>query len=263
MTNPNQPPPIIPGSPEWGAPPVPVLPPKAKKTRPAVIVIGVTAGVLALCCGIGVIAAATSGQDPKPTNTHPVVAGVENAAASAGKAAPPPAPVKTTPALPPGTVTDTGTLLVGTDIVAGTYRGLGCRYWARLKNANGDLDSILANGNVGSEELLTVTILGSDYAFQNSCGSLQPIASVPTVASSNSSSVFGTLAVGKDIQPGTWWGTATGHCYWARLSGFTGGLDDVLANDNVSGGEKFTVTVKASDKGLEVGSDCGPLTKLS
>lgn len=258
MTNPNQPPPTTPGSPIWGEPtPAQTATPMAKKKTKRGIIIGATAGVLALCCGIGAIAAAMGGSDKDPSHT---AAGVENGAGSTGK--PAIAPARTTPKLPAGSVTDTGTLLVGTDIAAGTYRGLNCRYWARLKDASGDFDSILANGNVAPDELLTVTILSSDYAFNNSCASLQPIASVAAAASSNSSSVFGILAVGKDIQPGTWRGTATGHCYWARLSGFTGDFEDILANDNVSAGEKFTVAVKPSDKGLQIGSACGPLTKI-
>jgi hypothetical protein len=152
---------------------------------------------------------------------------------------------------------------VGTDIKPDTYRGVGCGYWARLKNADGDLHSVLANGNVGSEEYLTVTILKSDYAFDNSCTYLSPTSSLRTIAQSNTSNEFGTLVVGKDIHPGTWRGTATGSCYWARTSGFTGSFGEILANNNVSAGSKFTVTVKASDKGLELGADCGTLTKAA
>ena len=54
--------------------------------------------------------------------------------------------------LPPGTVTQKGTLLVGKDIPAGTYRGVECGYWERVKDASGEVDAILANGNVGSDE---------------------------------------------------------------------------------------------------------------
>jgi hypothetical protein len=56
--------------------------------------------------------------------------------------------------------------LVGTDIKPGTYRSSAddsC-YWARLKNTNGDLDSILANSNGGNQ---VVTIKKTDKAFES------------------------------------------------------------------------------------------------
>jgi len=78
---------------------------------------------------------------------------------------------------------------------------------------------------------------------------------------SRTSEEFGILVVGRDIHPGTWRGTAVGSCYWARLSGFSGDLDDVLTNNNVDPGAKFIIAVKSTDKGLEIGSDCGAMTK--
>ena len=42
----------------------------------------------------------------------------------------------------------------------------------------------------------------------------------------------GTYLVGKDIQPGTYGSNndSSGWCYWERLSGLSGELDDVIAN---------------------------------
>jgi hypothetical protein len=65
--------------------------------------------------------------------------------------------------------------------------------------------------------------------------------------------------VGKDIQPGTY-RTRTGSpgCYYARLRGFSGSVDDILANDNTD--SPAVVTIKASDKGFE-SQNCGTWTK--
>jgi len=89
---------------------------------------------------------------------------------------------------------------------------------------------------------------------------ISELRTVPTVSKTNE--VFGVLVVGKDIHPGTWRGTAQGSCYWARLSNFTGGFGGILANNNVDAGDKWTITIKPTDKGLEIESDCGPMTKL-
>ncbi len=65
----------------------------------------------------------------------------------------------------------------------------------------------------------------------------------------------GTHIVGVDIEPGTYRNAGEGFCYWERLSGFSGELDDILANgilDGVSG----VVTIKASDRGFS-SQGCG------
>ncbi|ARZ69714.1 hypothetical protein M1P56_02475 [Streptomyces sp. HU2014] len=57
----------------------------------------------------------------------------------------------------------------------------------------------------------------------------------------------GTFQVGSDIKPGTY--RSTGNklgCYWERAKDSSGGLDSILANDNVQGASY--VTVKADDK---------------
>ena len=69
-----------------------------------------------------------------------------------------------------GTIPGDGTFLVGEDIQPGTYRTdgeEGC-YWARLSDASGELESIIANGN--PQGPTTVTISTSDAAFEtNGC----------------------------------------------------------------------------------------------
>jgi hypothetical protein len=69
------------------------------------------------------------------------------------------------------TIPGNGTFVVGQDIQAGTYGtadpGYNC-YWARLKNTEGGLESIITNGN--SIGRTTVTIRPTDVAFEtNGC----------------------------------------------------------------------------------------------
>ena len=45
----------------------------------------------------------------------------------------------------------------------------------------------------------------------------------------------GTYRVGTQIQPGLYKATGGSFCYWERLSGFSGSLDDINANDIVTG----------------------------
>jgi hypothetical protein len=91
-------------------------------------------------------------------------------------AAPAAAPV---PAAPSGPLTTfgSGTYEVGTgdgQVTPGKYRTVGPEagdfgscYWARLKDTDGDFDSIIANGN--TEGPAVVTISKTDGAFETRC----------------------------------------------------------------------------------------------
>lgn len=73
----------------------------------------------------------------------------------------------------------------------------------------------------------------------------------------------GTLVVGVDIKPGTYRATVPADsfgCYWARLRGTSGSLNDIIANGVGNAGEKMIVTVMPSDKALKV-AGCGPWTR--
>jgi hypothetical protein len=60
----------------------------------------------------------------------------------------------------------------------------------------------------------------------------------------------------KTIKPGTYTVTTNSGCYWARLKGFGGDLDDIIANGNVMGSQAVKVEVKKTDKGLKLDGDC-------
>ena len=70
----------------------------------------------------------------------------------------------------------------------------------------------------------------------------------------------GTHRVGTDIEPGTYRNDgSTGKCYWARLSGFSGSTDSILANDNPRG--QTYVTIDPSDAAFK-SSRCGTWEKV-
>jgi hypothetical protein len=89
--------------------------------------------------------------------------------------APLPAPLPTLPPVDqpepvtgPLTTFGDGTYIVGTDILPGTYKSDGqSGYWARLKNTEGGLDSIITN-KYSSGGPQTVTIKKTDKAFETS-----------------------------------------------------------------------------------------------
>ncbi|MFQ5516564.1 MAG: S8 family serine peptidase [Acidimicrobiia bacterium] len=83
--------------------------------------------------------------------------------------------------------------------------------------------------------------------------SLTPM--VPPVAYSFGDGVW---SVGGDVQPGTYRNSdSSAACYWARLSGFGGGLGDIIANEFTY--QRDVVTIQAGDTGFE--SDrCGMWT---
>jgi hypothetical protein len=45
-------------------------------------------------------------------------------------------------------------------------------------------------------------------------------------------------------------------CYWARLSGFSGGLDDIIANDNLAAGARGRIAISSDDAGIEFSGRC-------
>ena len=68
----------------------------------------------------------------------------------------------------------------------------------------------------------------------------------------------GTYTVGKDIQAGTY-RTRVGSsgCYYARLSGFSGELNEIIENENTD--NPAIVTIASTDKGFK-SNRCGTWT---
>lgn len=67
----------------------------------------------------------------------------------------------------------------------------------------------------------------------------------------------GTYAVPGEIQAGTYVtrGNDVG-CYWARLKGFDGDLESIIASGLLSEHAKGRITIKKSDKGAEFSGGC-------
>ena len=145
-----------------------------------------------------------------------------------------------------------GTWRVGDDVASGLYAAPGgdfC-YWARLSGFGGTLDEIIAN-DLGPGRKLAA-IVSTDVGFDTSgCGRWKPH---ETVASPLTTIPDGIWMVGPEILPGTYSAPGGDFCYWARLSGFTGSLDEVIAND-LGAGRKI-VTIQQGDAGFDT-RGCG------
>lgn len=147
---------------------------------------------------------------------------------------------------------------VGVEIPPGTYRTTdytdGC-YWARSSSFSGETDDIIAN-EFGSG-FMVATIATRDVAFESSgCGDWT--SDLSQVTESDTEFEEGTYIVGTDIRPGTYRSSEADGCYWARLRGFSGELNDIITNDFRDGGQAI-VTIKPSDEGFTT-SGCGTWT---
>lgn len=153
-----------------------------------------------------------------------------------------------------------GNYIVGTDIQPGTYRtrtsSSGC-YYARLSGFSGSLEEIIANENANGPAV--IMIAPTDKGFKSSrCGTwTQDLSAITTSPTSFGDGIY---IVGTDIQPGTYKSTGGSGCYYARLNGFTGTLDDILANENTDG--PAIVTIAVGDKGFK-SARCGTWSKVS
>lgn len=166
---------------------------------------------------------------------------------------------------PPPVVTfGPGQKRVGTDIPAGTYRNSDSSqlcYWERLSGFGGSFEEIITNDLTTGRTL--VSISGSDAGFDSDdCGTwtndLGPITASPT-----SPFVDATYQVGPEVAAGTWRSSGPApddSCYWERLSGFGGTIEEIVTNDIQDVGP-VTVTISASDVGFG-SSGCGTWTKV-
>jgi hypothetical protein len=152
-----------------------------------------------------------------------------------------------------------GTHQVGKDIQAGTYRtrdsSSGC-YFARLNGFSGELDDILANENTDNPAI--VTIEPTDRGFEsNRCGTWTQ--DLSPITQSKTSFEDGAYFVGTDIEAGTYRSSGARGCYFARLNGFQGDLENVVANENTD--TPVVVTIAPTDAGFE-SNRCGTWTKI-
>ncbi len=150
-----------------------------------------------------------------------------------------------------------GTWEVGTEVRPGTYRAIaeGDCTWVRLGDAAGGLETVVGSA-VGSGSRL-VTVGRKDVAIRSSgCG--RWTSDLSRVTQDRTAFADGTFLVGEDVAAGAYVSSGAGPCTWARLSGFGGTPDEVIATGGGPGSQE--VTIRASDDGFSsVG--CGGWTR--
>ena len=174
-----------------------------------------------------VLALLALGTLPSPTR-------VERVAAEAQDHRPAAARPSTTTTAPPATVPAGRHEVGGSGVRAGVYVTTGdlCT-WERL----GPGASVLAT-DTGSGQVL-VEVRATDAAFSSSPGcrtwrTFVPGFPLPAFGP-------GTFAVGTQVVPGRWRSDGGALCYWERLAGLGGGLDELLASAGVPGPTEVVV----------------------
>jgi hypothetical protein len=139
-----------------------------------------------------------------------------------------------------------GMWFVGAEVKPGIYRtaAKGC-YYSLLSGFQGEIDDIIVNGSSGDNGGI-LEITATDKAISSRCD--WALITVDTIRSGTTTSnkiESGQWIIGGEIAPGTYRTTASG-CYYSRLSGFRGDIDDIIANGSTptNGG---IVEIAASD----------------
>lgn len=179
-------------------------------------------------------------EPPAPTVTAPAPVGSPSASTAAPAAA---------------RAFGDGAHIIGVDIEPGLYRAADASSlcaWARLSGLGRGSDDLIAN-NFGAGPHV-VEILSTDAGFAPSdCGEWVA-ATEPVRDSSTAPLGAGTYIVGLDVAAGIWRAADVGYgCYWERLGGFSGEIDDLIANDLGTG--PHVVEIRSTDAGFS-SSDC-------
>lgn len=156
-----------------------------------------------------------------------------------------------------GTLSD-GTHRVGTDIQPGTYRTRdskpGC-YYERLAGFSGEFNELIANGVTDAPAIITIEPTDAGFRSQR-CGTWTQ--DLSAITQSKTSFDEGAYIVGTDIEPGTYRSSGSSGCYYERLSGFTGGFENLIANGLSD--TPTIVTIAPTDAGFQ-SQRCGTWTK--
>ena len=168
-----------------------------------------------------------------------------------------------TPISQPGQPFGDGTYIVGIDIEPGRYRASpsgGRCSWTRLSKFGGSYGN--DTGIVGRwwvrGQSAVVDVAPTDAGFHSEgCGEWSP--DLSPVLAPGEPFTRGTYLVGVDLPPGRYRATAVDpqdSCYWARLSGFGGTGEEVIARSEFRG-ESFIAEIELSDAGFTTDGDCG------
>lgn len=153
-----------------------------------------------------------------------------------------------------------GTFRVGKDIQPGTYRTrtyASYCYYARLSGFGGSLKEIIANDITYAPAI--VTIAAKDKGFQTrDCGTWTK--DLSAITKNKTTFRDGNYIVGTDIKSGTYrTRVASSNCYYVRLRGFGGTLDEIITNNITNSPAIVTIAVK--DRGFQA-TNCGTWTKV-
>lgn len=128
-----------------------------------------------------------------------------------------------------------------------------------------DAAAATAGTTVGSSPEAT-TVAVAETAQSSATAATQAATPAPTRAATPEPTPTpagfgdGTQRVGTQIQAGRYRTRNAGSlCYWARLSGFTGSLDEVIANDTASSPKSLVVDILPTDAGFQ-SRGCGRWT---
>jgi hypothetical protein len=119
------------------------------------------------------------------------------------------------------------------------------------------MEEVIANEFTTNRQLVTINETDAGFSSEG-CGvwtqDLSPITASPTAPFGD-----GMYIVGVDIEPGTWRNDGSSGCYWARLSGFSHEVNNIIANQYAD--TQQIVTIGQGDAGFE-SSGCGTWTKI-
>jgi len=155
-------------------------PPPAKKKMPTWAKITAAFALPLFAIG-GCTGAMLAGSGPaqQAADSAPVISQTPPTASSTPTAT---APVKPKPVeQAPPRVPEDGTLLVGKDVAPGTYQTripakkfISSCYWARLRDTDDSIDSIIDNDlKTSAGALMTLKVRATDYAVEVNCGGAQ------------------------------------------------------------------------------------------
>lgn len=163
----------------------------------------------------------------------------------------------------------------GNGRTTGECTGSDGRPWIVMVLDPGDVEFVAAftrdqSGSTGTmligRNWIAVFVGGTDDLAERAevllGGRLEAFTSSPSPTPPNPNAIpgDGTFLVPGEAKPGQYrTQNPNGACYWARLRGTGGGLDDIIANGNATG--PAVVTIRASDKAFE-SRGCGEWTKV-
>lgn len=116
-----------------------------------------------------------------------------------------------------------------------------------------NLSNVEVQEELGVARQLTGVHTPSVSSLMETKGPTMSVGRTSSASEDDSDFIQGTHIVGQGVAAGVYRFYSKGDCYWKRLKGFKGELDDILASGNASG--YFVVEILPSDRGFALESD--------